>query len=76
MAGLKQIWTIGYERVGQADFVAALKEAAGEELRLVSERLKALGGHWFRMANQMVKVVGSDMDDFSLATGRWRYLRW
>lgn len=61
MAGLKQIWTIGYEKVGQADFVAALKAAKIKTLVDVREVANS------RRAGFSKKSLAAALDEAGIA---------
>lgn len=61
MAGLKQIWTVGYENVGQADFVAALKAAKIKTLVDVREVANS------RRAGFSKKSLAAALDEAGIA---------
>ncbi len=61
MARLKQIWTIGYENVGQADFVAALKDANIKTLIDVREVANS------RRAGFSKKSLAAALDEVGIA---------
>jgi uncharacterized protein (DUF488 family) len=61
MAVTKQIWTIGYERVGQADFVAALKAAKVKTLVDVREVANS------RRAGFSKKSLAAALDEAGIA---------
>lgn len=56
--------------------VAQLTETLQQEGQAVRKKLEELGGPWIRMATAMTRCVGSELDDYSLAAGRWRYVKW
>jgi uncharacterized protein (DUF488 family) len=61
MAVTKQIWTIGYEKVGQADFVAALKAAKIKTLVDVREVANS------RRAGFSKKSLAAALDEAGIA---------
>lgn len=61
MARLNRIWTIGYERVGQGDFVAALKDAKIKTLIDVREVANS------RRAGFSKKSLAAALDEAGIA---------
>jgi uncharacterized protein (DUF488 family) len=61
MARLNQVWTIGYERVGQGDFVAALKDAKIKTLIDVREVANS------RRAGFSKKSLAAALDEAGIA---------
>lgn len=73
---LQWIARSGIKGADQQQLDSHLRSAAEAECKAVEASLTALGGYWDKLSLAMAAVVASDLDDFSLAEGDWRYVKW